>query len=84
MPTAPHTEITAKGDIVYTEVSRQNVRKLESYVKGKFSSDLQLEISTDISEMAAGGAVEHSVNLDKVQSDLGMFTSLVLEITTDV
>lgn len=55
LPTAPSTEITAKGDIVYTESSRQNVRKLESYVK----------------EMASGGAVEHSVNLDKVQSDLG-------------
>lgn len=55
LPTAPSTEITAKGDIVYTESSRQNVRKLESYVK----------------EMASGGALEHNVNLDKVQSDLG-------------
>jgi hypothetical protein len=45
LPTAPHTEITAKGDIVYTEVSRQNVRKLESYVKGKFSSGLEIEIA---------------------------------------
>lgn len=35
LPTAPTTEITAKGDIVYTETSRQNVRKLESYVKGE-------------------------------------------------
>ena len=35
LPTAPKTEITAKGDIVYTEISRQNVRKLESYVKGE-------------------------------------------------
>jgi fatty acid synthase subunit alpha len=61
LPTAPNTEITAKGDIVYTEVSRQNVRKLESYVK----------------EMAAGGAVEHSVNLDKVQSDLDKLWELV-------
>lgn len=34
LPTAPSTEITAKGDIVYSEKSRQNVRKLESYVKG--------------------------------------------------
>jgi fatty acid synthase subunit alpha len=35
LPTAPSTEITAKGDIVYTEISRTNVRKLESYVKGE-------------------------------------------------
>lgn len=39
MPTAPQTEITGKGDIVYTEVSRQNVRKLESYVKGEFDKE---------------------------------------------
>lgn len=61
LPTAPSTEITGKGDIVYTEVSRQNVRKLESYVK----------------EMALGGAVEQSVNLDKVQSDLDKLWELV-------
>ncbi|KAJ7019830.1 fatty acid synthase [Mycena alexandri] len=30
-PTAPHTEVTAKGDIVYSEVVRENVRKLEAY-----------------------------------------------------
>ncbi len=35
LPTAPNTEITVKGDIIYTEISRQNVRKLESYVKGE-------------------------------------------------
>lgn len=43
------------GDIQYSEIPRQNVRKLESYVK----------------EMASGGAVEPSVNLDKVQADIG-------------
>jgi fatty acid synthase subunit alpha len=35
LPTAPNTEVTAKGDIIYSEKSRQNVRKLESYVKGE-------------------------------------------------
>ena len=35
LPTAPNTEVTARGDIVYSEKSRQNVRKLESYVKGE-------------------------------------------------
>ncbi|WVO17734.1 hypothetical protein L204_105432 [Cryptococcus depauperatus] len=61
LPTAPHTEVSAKGDIVYTEISRQNVRKLESYVK----------------EMASGGEVEHAVNLDKVQSDIEKLWDLV-------
>jgi fatty acid synthase subunit alpha len=55
LPTAPHTEISARGVINYSEVPRQNVRKLESYVK----------------EMASGGKVERSVNLEKVQSDIG-------------
>lgn len=61
-PTAPHTEVTAKGDIIYTEIIRQNVRKLESYVK----------------EMASGGEVEPFVNLDKVQSDIGTSSNLTL------
>lgn len=38
-PTAPHTEVTAKGDIVYTEVVRENVRKLEAYVEEMASGD---------------------------------------------
>ncbi|OXG24315.1 fatty acid synthase subunit alpha [Cryptococcus neoformans Ze90-1] len=61
LPTAPHTEISAKGDIIYSEVSRQNVRKLESYVK----------------EMASGGEVEPAVNLEKVQSDIEKLWDLV-------
>ena len=61
LPTAPHTEISAKGDVIYTEVLRSNVRKLESYVK----------------EMASGGEVELAVNLDKVQSDIDKLWELV-------
>ncbi|ODN92793.1 hypothetical protein L198_05588 [Cryptococcus wingfieldii CBS 7118] len=61
LPTAPHTEVSAKGDIVYSEISRNNVRKLESYVK----------------EMASGGEVEPAVNLDKVQSDIEKLWELV-------
>ncbi|KIJ66907.1 hypothetical protein HYDPIDRAFT_174219 [Hydnomerulius pinastri MD-312] len=38
-PTAPHTEVTAKGDIVYSEVVRENVRKLEAYVEEMASGD---------------------------------------------
>ncbi|KNZ81816.1 Fatty acid synthase subunit alpha [Termitomyces sp. J132] len=53
-PTAPHTEVTDKGDIVYSEVVRENVRKLEAYVE----------------EMASGDAVSGAVNIQKVQDDV--------------
>ena len=53
-PTAPHTEVTAKGDILYSEVVRENVRKLEAYVE----------------EMASGGTVSGVVNIQKVQDDV--------------
>lgn len=55
LPTAPHTEVSAKGDIQFSEIPRQSVRKLESYVK----------------EMASGGEVEPAHNLEKAQSDIG-------------
>ncbi|KAG6813968.1 hypothetical protein H0H92_005223, partial [Tricholoma furcatifolium] len=53
-PVAPHTEVTAKGDIVYSEVVRENVRKLEAYVE----------------EMSSGDTVSGSVNIQKVQDDV--------------
>ncbi|KAJ7158521.1 fatty acid synthase [Mycena filopes] len=53
-PTAPRTDVTAKGDIVYSEVVRENVRKLEAYVE----------------EMASGDAVSGAVNINKVQEDV--------------
>jgi hypothetical protein len=30
---APHTEVTAKSDIYYSEFVRENIRKLEAYGK---------------------------------------------------
>ena len=53
-PTAPHTEVTAKGDIVYKEVVRENVRKLEAYVE----------------EMASGDTISTPSNIQKVQDDV--------------
>ncbi|KAF9508762.1 hypothetical protein BS47DRAFT_1365687 [Hydnum rufescens UP504] len=53
-PTAPRTEVTPAGNIVYMEVVRENVRKLEAYVK----------------EMAMGGATPGVVNIQKVQDDI--------------
>ena len=53
-PTAPHTEITEKGDIVYTEVNRKDVRKLEAYVE----------------EMASADQISSSANIQKIQDDV--------------
>ncbi|EAU85370.1 fatty acid synthetase alpha subunit [Coprinopsis cinerea okayama7 len=69
-PTAPHTEVTAKGDIVYSEVVRENVRKLEAYVE----------------EMATADNVPGTVNINKVQDDVQKLWTLVKdlpEITDD-
>ncbi|TFK27788.1 fatty acid synthetase alpha subunit [Coprinopsis marcescibilis] len=63
-PTAPHTEVTAKGDIVYTEVVRENVRKLEAYVE----------------EMATAENVPGSVNYNKVQDDVQKLWTLVKDL----
>jgi fatty acid synthase subunit alpha, fungi type len=53
-PTAPRTVVTEKGEIVYSEVVRENVRKLEAYVE----------------EMASGDTVSGSINIQKVQEDV--------------
>ena len=53
-PTAPHTEVTGKGEIKYSEVVRENVCNLEAYVK----------------EMASGDTVSGTVNIQKVQDDI--------------
>ncbi|KAH9976797.1 hypothetical protein BGW80DRAFT_1546730 [Lactifluus volemus] len=48
-PTAPRSEITEKGNIVYSEVNRENVRKLEAYVEEMASAD-QISGSVNIQE----------------------------------
>ncbi|KAI0787467.1 fatty acid synthase [Fomes fomentarius] len=53
-PTAPHTEVTEKGDIIYKEVVRENVRKLEAYVE----------------EMASGDTIVAPTNIQKIQEDV--------------
>ncbi|EIW57289.1 fatty acid synthase [Trametes versicolor FP-101664 SS1] len=53
-PTAPFTEVTAKGDIIYKEVVRENVRKLEAYVE----------------EMASGDQIVAPTNIQKIQDDV--------------
>jgi 3-oxoacyl-ACP reductase-like protein len=53
-PTAPHTEVSPQGDIIYSEVVRENVRKLEAYVE----------------EMATGGPAPSLVNIEKVQDNV--------------
>jgi len=60
-PTAPKTEVTAKGNIVYSKVVRENVRKLEAYVE----------------EMASGDTISGSFNIQKVQDDVLKLWSVV-------
>jgi fatty acid synthase subunit alpha, fungi type/fatty acid synthase subunit beta, fungi type len=60
-PTAPRTEVSAKGDIVYSEVVRENVRKLEAYVE----------------EMAGGDTISGNINIQKVQDDVLKLWSVV-------
>ncbi|KAL9936912.1 hypothetical protein V8E36_004147 [Tilletia maclaganii] len=60
-PTAPHTEIDARGNIVYTEEKRSGVRKLESYVK----------------EMAVGTRVGPQVNVEKAQENIAKLWTLI-------
>ena len=60
-PTAPHTEVTGKGEIKYSEVVRENICNLEAYVK----------------EMASGDTVSGTVNIQKVQDDVLKLWSVV-------
>jgi len=60
-PTAPKTEVTAKGNIVYSKVVCENVRKLEAYVE----------------EMASGDTISGSFNIQKVQDDVLKLWSVV-------
>ena len=63
-PTAPHTEIDSRGNVVYTEVKRAGVRKLEAYVK----------------EMAAGSRLvgaSNQVNVDKAQENVAKLWTLI-------
>lgn len=54
IPTGPHLEIDARGNMTYAEVPRTSVRKLEHYVR----------------EMAEGGKISEYGNRTKVQNDL--------------
>lgn len=60
-PTAPKTTVTVKGDIVYEEVNRTGVSRLERYV----------------AEMAAGSKITAEMNLDKVQESIQNLYKLV-------
>lgn len=62
-PTAPHTEVTQKGEIVYSEVVRENLRKFRAYVEEIASGD------------GATGPI--SINTQKVQDDVLKFWTVV-------
>jgi len=61
IPTAPHLEIDARGNMNYSEIPRPSVRKLEHYVR----------------EMAEGGKLSEYGNRTKVQSDLQRIYKLI-------
>ncbi|KAF1987053.1 fatty acid synthase-like protein [Aulographum hederae CBS 113979] len=61
LPTAPHMEIDARGNMNYSEVPRASVRKLEHYVR----------------EMAEGGKLSEYGNRTKVRSDLQRIYKLI-------
>ncbi|KAK9458205.1 3-oxoacyl-reductase [Dipodascopsis uninucleata] len=60
-PTAPKTTINEKGDIIYDEVARPAVRKLEQYVR----------------EMAAGGKITENRSKSKLHSDLARIYKII-------
>lgn len=61
IPTAPHLDIDARGNMNYSETPRPSVRKLEHYVR----------------EMAEGGKLSEYGNRTKVQSDLQRIYKLI-------
>ncbi len=61
VPTAPHLEIDARGNMNYEEVPRSSIRKLEHYV----------------TEMAEGGKISEYGNRTKVQNDLQRVYKLI-------
>ncbi|KAI7904710.1 fatty acid synthase [Cokeromyces recurvatus] len=60
-PTGPKTQVSEKGNIVYTEVPRPGCRKLADYVK----------------DMTAGSKVTEYSNRLKVQQDLGRIYKII-------
>lgn len=60
-PTGPHTEVTAQGYIVYSEVVRECIRKLEAFVE----------------EMATGGRPPTAVQIDKVRRMCSSYWNVV-------
>lgn len=51
-PTAPFTEVTQKGDVVYREVQREDCRKMESYVQ-QMSGPSATSTGMDVSKLSA-------------------------------
>ncbi|CAD6921815.1 unnamed protein product, partial [Tilletia laevis] len=60
-PTALHTKIDARGNIVYTEAKRIGVRKLEAYIK----------------EMAVGTRIGPQINVEKARENIGELWMLI-------
>lgn len=61
IPTGPHTNVDARGNLEYKEIPRTSARKLEHYVQ----------------EMADGGKISEYGNRTKVQNDLSRIYKLI-------
>ena len=65
-PTAPHTEVTEKGEIKYSEVVREKVHKLEAYVEEMASGDA---VVVNIQKVQDGVLKLWSVVKESAQTD---------------
>ena len=67
-PSTPHIEITEKGEIVYSEVNRENVRKFKAYIE----------------EMTSADQISRSANIQKIHDDVVKLWNVVNSSTRSV
>ncbi|ODV87554.1 hypothetical protein CANARDRAFT_26942 [[Candida] arabinofermentans NRRL YB-2248] len=88
-PTGPKTTVDAKGNVVYEEVTRPAVRKLEAYVHemaqgGDITKDVQPTIQEDLSRIykaiSKQASTETKLELEKLYSQLVEFVDKSSEI----
>lgn len=64
IPTAPHTEVSKRGDLVYSEIPRPECRKLEQYVLEMAKGDEKLTKDTQHGDIAHMQALYHRLGND--------------------
>ncbi|KAI0464498.1 3-oxoacyl-[acyl-carrier-protein] synthase [Komagataella kurtzmanii] len=88
-PTGPHTEVDSKGNIVYKEVNRKSVRKLEQYVfemsqGGELTKEVQPTIQEDLAKIYEAlnkqASTESQLEFNKLYNSLIEFVERSKEI----